>query len=393
MTQTEHTFLAILGAALRGGRMTANELPADTDWEAISRLAVQHKLLPMILTALPLADIPEMQALKGAVLRQVVSQTQRTDAFLTLYGTMEAAGLRPLVVKGILCRELYPQGDLRPSNDEDLYVTGEDFPGCCRFLEEQGFLPTDTDTAHAFEIGWRKDNLYIELHRSLFSPESGAYGDLNRFFDPQGMPYPTEYGREVFSLSPHDHMLYLLLHAFKHFLHSGFGIRQVCDICLWGQRYCSRIDWALLEQQCLDSHARGFAAAVLGIGSHYLNISLPLPPGWTVEPGYCLPLLEDILAGGIYGSADSSRQHTATVTLNAVEASRTGRRANVLASLFPGRKRMEGRYPYLKKHPVLLPLAWGQRIFRYLGQKSNPAESLTLGKERVSLLKHYDIIR
>ena len=393
MTPTEQTFLHILAAALSGDRVSMDTLPENADWNTLSRLAAQHKLLPMIFSALPLEDVPEMRALKGSVLRQVVSQTQRTEAFLSLYGAMGEAGYHPLVVKGILCRGLYPQGDLRPSNDEDLFVTEEEFRGCCRFLKEQGFTPTDTDTDRAFEIGWRKDHLYIELHRSLFSPEAGAYGDLNRFFTAKGTAYPTESGREILSLRPHDHMLYLLLHAYKHFLHSGFGIRQVCDIGLWAREYQARIDWNLLARQCAECRAQGFAAAVLGIGSHYLNISLPLPHDWATEKDYCLPLLEDILAGGIYGSADPGRQHSATVTLNAVEASRSGSRPSLLASLFPGRASLEGRYPYLKQYPVLLPLAWSQRICRYLRKKNDPAESIAVGRERVALLRHYGIIR
>lgn len=393
MTQNDQTFLHILGGALRGCRVSTDDLPADTDWDAVSRLAVQHKLLPMLLSALPLEDIPQMLARKGTVLRQVVSQTQRTSAFLSLYGEMEAAGFRPLVVKGILCRELYPQGDLRPSNDEDLYTSDEAFVDCCRFLEAQGFAPTSTDTEGAFEIGWRKDGLYIELHRRLFSPEAGAYGDLNRFFRAEGRVYPTGYGKDILSLTPHDHMLYLLLHAYKHFLHSGFGIRQVCDICLWAQKYREQIHWDLLARQCESCHARGFAAAVFGIGSWMLNISLPLPADWAVEKGYCQPLLDDILSGGIYGSADPDRQHSATVTLNAVAAERTGSRAGILHSLFPPRAGLEGRYPYLKKYPALLPLAWSQRILRYLKEKGHPTESLNVGRERLALLKHYGILR
>ena len=35
-------------------------------------------------------------------------------------------------------------------------------------------------------------------------------------------------------------------------------------------------------------------------------------------------MLRDILSGGVYGAADSDRQHSSTITLNAVEAARTG---------------------------------------------------------------------
>ena len=390
MDQTETALLQILSVALAGDRVSPDALPAHTDWLALSRLAAAHKLLPLIFSALPVREIPEMQAQKNGILRQVASQTQRTEGFLALYRDMEEAGFHPLVVKGILCRSLYPQGDLRPSSDEDLFVPEEEFAGCFRFLEERGFIPTGSP--ENFEIGWRRGNLYIELHRCLFSPDS-AWGDLNRYFAAEGTAYTVEAGSRIRSLCPHDHMLYLLLHAYKHFLYSGFGIRQICDIGLWARQYQQEIRWDLLAEQCRECRAMGFAAAVLGICDRQLQIGLALPPDWQTEDAYCLPLLEDVLTGGIYGSATDDRLHSANVTLSAVDTDRTGKRTGLLASLFPGRRSLEDRYPYLKQYPALLPLAWGQRIRRYLKGRRNPAESLTLGKERVALLRHYGIIR
>jgi hypothetical protein len=387
MTQTEKTFLNMLSRAL--GASVPDEPTAGDDGELLS-LAAAHKLVPLLSTVFPAGEIPAQW--KRQTLQQAVLQTRRTSAFLALYRQMEEAGLHPLVVKGILCRSLYPQPDLRPSSDEDLFVPREEFAAFCSFFREQGFTPTGEVTDHAFEIGWRKDLLYIELHQSLFAPESGAYGDLNRFFTAGGTPYSVEWGASIRSLDPHHHMLYLILHAFKHFLHSGFGIRQVCDICLWARKYSPQIRWSLLRSQCAEAHALGFARAVLGIGMHHLGVSLPLPEDWLTEPDYALPMLRDILSGGIYGGTDAARQHTATVTLNAVEASRTGKASTPLSSVFPSRASLMGRYPYLKQHPILLPLAWSQRIFRYLREKSSPGESLALGKTRVELLKYYGVI-
>ena len=47
--------------------------------------------------------------------------------------------------------------------------------------------------------------------------------------------------------------------------------------------------------------------------------------------------------------------------------------------------------------PLLLPVAWGQRLAHYLGERNrgqdnNAAAPLQLGKERIELMKMYDII-
>lgn len=397
ITKNEQTFLTILSYALRGERIQIADLPGDTDWNSLLDTAVQHKVLPLVIHALPADGIPEAAARKRQAVQQVVAQSMRTTAFLELYEAMKDARFMPRVVKGILCRELYPQGDLRPSSDEDLFVSESDFEAYCEFLRNYGMTPTGEITPETYEVGWRKGVLYIELHHRLFGPDGYIYRPADSFFDTAGATmhvYPTEYGKNILSMPPQFNMLYLLLHAHKHFLHCGFGIRQVCDIGLWARKYRLQIDWAWVEKYLRSSHTFGFATAVLGIARYYLDIPLELPKSWHTEQAYCEPLLHDILTGGIYGSADSSRQHSATVTLNAVEADRAGGKRSILPSLFPNRASMEHKYPYIRKYPLLLPLAWSQRILHYLKEhRDNPAASAAIGKERVKLLKFYGIIR
>lgn len=54
-------------------------------------------------------------------------QTMRTNEFLELNKKLQAAGVRPLVVKGIICRNLYPQPDYKQSGDGDVLVPAEQF--------------------------------------------------------------------------------------------------------------------------------------------------------------------------------------------------------------------------------------------------------------------------
>ena len=401
LAQNEQKFLQLLRAALRNQKVEPADVTDVADWDGLFSMAAEHKLLPMTVSALPgeiLAGIPRA---KQTAIRQVVLQTVQSKAFITLYNGLRSAGFHPLVVKGIVCRSIYPQGDERPSGDEDLYVPDEEFDGCCEFLRDYGMEPTADAAPDAHEIGWQKrgGSLYIELHRRLFSPDSIAYGDLEAFFDcaaEKAAAYPTQYGT-VYSLPPHDHLLYLLLHAYKHFLHSGFGIRQVCDIGLWAQRYHTQIDWERLTQQLRSCGAQQYAAAVLGIAAHELQIHMELPADWQTTREFCEPLLEDVLTSGVYGNSDSERLHSSTVTLNAVAADRTGKRSSIWDSVFLKRVDMENKYPYLRRFPFLLPVAWIQRIVHYLTKKRNArsriSSSITIGNDLVKLLKLYGIIK
>ena len=397
LTATERQFLHIAKAAASGG-----EFPAESvDWPAVFALAGQQKLLPILFEAVRKTPAAEenaalFAAVKQQVIAQVLHQTMRASEFADLYQKLRAAGLHPVVVKGQLCSRLYPLKDHRISADDDLLIPDGEFMACHEQFLSNGLrtgTPAD-ELASADEVPYTKDGspLYIELHRHLFDSAEDAHDELNHFFADLN---PVEIDGFL-AMPPHEHLLYLLLHAYKHFVRSGIGLRQFCDIGLWARAYHDEIDWQRLHDQCSSVHAATFAAAAFRIARDDLGIEFDLPAPWDgsidVEP-----LLHDTLCGGVYGSNDLTRLHSSTVTLNAVKASRTGEKSSVLRTLFPKREYLERRYPYLKKRPYLLPVAWVQRIAHYASEKQSGADnsasgSINLAKERIELMKRYGIM-
>lgn len=396
-TTTETQFLHIAKAAISGG-----DLPAEkVDWPAIFALANQQKLLPILFEAvrkMPAAEenVALFAVTKQQVIGQVLNQTVRSAEFADLYRKLRTVGLHPIVVKGQLCSRLYPLKDHRISADDDLYIPDAEFMTCHEQLLANG-LTTDTpadELSTADEVSYTKggSSLYIELHRHLFDSSEDAHDELNHFFADLNSVEIDGFSCHA----PHEHLLYLLLHAYKHFVRSGIGLRQFCDIGLWARAYHAEIDWQRLHDQCESVHAATFAAAAFRIARDYLGIEFDLPAPWS-DAVDAEPLLHDSLCGGVYGSNDLTRLHSSTVTLNAVKASRTGEKSSVLRTVFPKREYLERRYPYLKKRPYLLPVAWVQRIAHYASEKqSNPdnsaSGSIKLGKERIELMKRYGIM-
>ena len=397
LTTTETQFLHIFKAATSGG-----DLPAEkVDWPAIFTLANQQKLLPILFeTVRKMPAAEESAALfavtKQQVIGQVLNQTVRSAEFTELYHKLRSAGLHPIVVKGQLCSRLYPLKDHRISADDDLYIPDAEFMTCHEQLLVNG-LTTDTpadELATADEVTYTKKDspLYIELHRHLFDSSEDAHDELNHFFADLK---PVEMDGFL-AMPPHEHLLYLILHAYKHFVRSGIGLRQFCDIGLWAQEYHAEIGWQRLHDQCASVHAATFAAAAFRIARGYLGIDFDLPAPWDASIDV-EPLLHDTLCGGVYGSNDYTRLHSSTVTLNAVKASRTGEKSSVLSTVFPKREYLERRYPYLKKRPYMLPVAWVQRIAHYASEKQSGADnsasgSIKLAKERIELMKMYNVI-
>ena len=396
LTATERQFLHIAKAAVSGGVLPAE----NVDWPAVFALAGQQKLLPIVFEAArktPAAaeNAALFAAVKQQVIAQVLHQTMRASEFAGLYQKLRAAGLHPVVVKGQLCSRLYLLRDHRISADDDLYIPDAEFMACHEQLLANG-LTTDTpadELPTADEVPYTKDGspLYIELHRRLFDSSEDAHDELNRFFE----HFPAAEIAGFLAMPPHEHLLYLLLHAYKHFVRSGIGLRQFCDIGLWARAYHDEIDWQRLHDQCSSVHAATFAAAAFRIARDYLCIDFDLPAPWSASVD-AEPLLHDTLCGGVYGSNDLTRLHSSTVTLNAVKSGRKGRKSAVLRTIFPEKAYLESRYPYLKKRPYLLPVAWVQRLAHYASEKQSGADSsvsgsIKLAKERIELMKRYGI--
>ena len=397
LTTTETQFLNIAKVAISGG-----DLPIEiVDWPAIFTLANQQKLLPILFEAVRKTPAAEENATlfavtKQQVIGQVLNQTVRSAEFADLYRKLRTAGLHPVVVKGQLCGRLYPLKDHRISADDDLLIPDGEFMTCHEQFLANGLttdVPAD-ELPTADEVSYTKNDspLYIELHRHLFDSSEDAHDELNHFFVDLK---PVEIDGFL-TMPPHEHLLYLILHAYKHFVRSGIGLRQFCDIGLWARAYHNEIDWQRLHDQCASVHAATFATAAFCIASDYLGIDFDLPVPWDASIDV-EPLLHDTLCGGVYGSNDYTRLHSSTVTLNAVKASRTGEKSSVLRSVFPKREYLERNYPYLKKHPYLLPVAWVQRIVHYASEKQNAADnsasgSIKLAKERIELMKQYGIM-
>lgn len=403
LNHTQRLFLQALHAALKNRQTDWSDAIPDAQWQALFNLAHTHHVLPLVYGAVsrcPAAAGANPAIIAGTrrqVLQLITLQTRKTAEFLPVLRQLQQAGVTSLIVKGMVCRSLYPNPDYRLSSDEDLLIPPEQVSLCRRVLEHCGLTTADPADADEMTYTGCGGIIYLEVHQHLFPRDNEAYGDLNRFF--QGALHQKISlelsGTTICTLSHTDHLFYLICHAFKHFLHSGFGIRQVCDLCLYAAAYGDQICWSQVLEQCRQIRADRFAAALLRIGQQYLGIE-SYPADWDSISADPIPLLKDLLDAGVYGTADRSRLHSSRITLSAATAGKNGQQEHhgLRQSLFPGKSQLEGRYPYLKQNPLLLPVAWTQRILEY-GQKSSPgsaSESIRIGNQRIRLLQEYGII-
>ena len=385
-------------------------------------LASCHSILPLIVNYLLQLDssspgsvsLPDSPIIDSARMK-VIHQAQRTADLELLLDYLKKAGLRPVIMKGIVCRELYPLPAARPSVDDDLLIRPEEFDAYHRELTAYGFS-TSTDPSgfgESDEITYYSTEcrMCLEVHKYPFPRNQTAYAHLNGWLEGAvDRAVEQKCGRvDLMTLCPTDHLIYMLFHVYKHFLHGGFGIRQVCDIGLFSERYIDQIDWDRVRTACKEAGIYKFCAAVFAVAIRHLLGDSPLKD--IIDPEILqsideMPLLDDIMESGIYGASTMSRMHSSTITLGAAEMAlkkpnSRGAKAGLLKTLFPPLGYMRGAYPIVRKYPLLLPVGWIIRIFRYLKEHrrarklktgDSPAQSFRIGRDRIELMKLYGIV-
>lgn len=414
MNKISRLFLQALKASLQSEKILWDQEVSEEEWKTLFFLSQKHQVLPIIYEAVySCPDVqnlpPETQQLwKRQVIRTVMIQGMKTDEFVRLYRRLDEHGIHPKVVKGIICRKLYPNPDHRVSGDEDILIRENTFSEFHKAMLECGMelAAPEQNLAEQYEVTYRKQKspIVIEAHKTLFPSQSDAYGELNRYFEGvwEHENVITILNTQIHTLDPTDNLFYLICHAFKHFLHSGFGIRQVCDIILFANAYGTEIRWDKILQQCREIHAEKFAAALFKIGENYLVFDpqkAAYPQEWRNMETDEIPLLLDLLEGGLFGDASMSRKHSSNITLHAVSAEKHGKKTSfsLLKTVFPSAEDLKKRYGYLQKHPYLLPAAWIQRMAEYRKEtrktKNDQAvEAVRIGSRRLELLKYYGIL-
>ena len=150
--------------------------------------------------------------LEGRYDRSGGKSGKKSILFLMLFDKMRQNGLTPLIVKGIVCRDLYPNPDLRTSNDEDLYIPRDQFGKMDEFLQAEGFMREELIKDKVYqEVPYQnpRNGLYFELHMDLFPRNPERMGILINYLKMHLIPVWKQIfkGVKVLTLNPKQHFI------------------------------------------------------------------------------------------------------------------------------------------------------------------------------------------
>ena len=371
----------------------------SAELKAVFELSASHNILPLVFKKMSekYSENTVLKSYKKAALSLSMLQLLRTERFLSLYRILSSRGVRAVCVKGITLRTLYSDGECRPSTDEDLLIESEQLNLFCVLMREQGFIQrkrTDTEASFIDE----KTSLVVEANTALFSVGGKPGEVLERLFKNSFENTATVNigNTEILTLSPQMNILYLVCHAFKHFIHSGFGIRQVCDIAVFLEKYKNEIDLDALKKSLSELSAANFFEALVNISAKELGFE-NLWSLCKVKTSDETDLIEDILRAGVYGRGETSRAHSASITLSAAENQKSSPARVRL--VFPKVEVLAAKYPVLNRTPALYPFCAASRLLKYIGEvvlckngSGTPTQSIEIANRRLKLMKRLGII-
>ena len=232
---------------------TSENLQADADWDSIFQTAREQALIGVVFAG---AESVMQGCAPRKVILQWFSKAEKikqknilaNEELSRFVREMEVGEVDYKVVKGQVAASCYPAPLLRTSGDIDFWVS-EASSAACRdvFVDTLKAKPEwDGSEKHT---AYKLNGILYEQHSRLttFSATS-----RQNYFDKiveqdKGM-YVKVGEMQVATLSPTLNALYIFIHLFQHLIHSGVGLRQMCDWMMWLHKYQDEIDRDELEK-------------------------------------------------------------------------------------------------------------------------------------------------
>ena len=378
MNQTQKTLLGVLAQSLSG---IEYEIPENTDWEALFQESKVQAVAPMVFSGVAEkckgSDV--FQEWKSVTMRSVQNNMKIQWQHGALHKMLTSHNIPYCVIKGCTSAKDYPDPLLRSLGDVDFLVPDEYWEQAKQLLIEDGFVATGEE--HDFHLGFHKGRLVMEMHHEPFGLKGeGAQALL------EIVPELIEKGKVIQCdgatfRGPDDfgHGIVILLHAYRHLIDTGVGVRHLCDWAAFVSKFSDQ-EFCTIFRERFEALGIWKLTQVFSATAHcYLGIPYRSWMG-KIDKEMCRMLMIDILNGGNFGRGGHERT---TQNLSVYGNEKELATGNTTIQLLRGLNRTAiQRYPRLMKIRIFRPFGWvilGVRyVFRVLTGKRKKAPTDTM---------------
>lgn len=292
-------------------------------------------------------------ALENTYYSVVSDSVVRQEAFSKLSARLSEEGIEHMPVKGLYIMEYYAVKELRSFGDIDILIRESDRAKTDKLMRDLGYdIKTDWEPTYSY----LKGNEFYEIHSNLFDVRLKNRPDMIEYFS-KAWDYAEKRNELCFEPQRDFHFIYIICHIAKHLSTSGAGIRMFLDVAFFIEKFNGEMSWDYIKAEFKKLKLEKFLFAVLSAVEDWFGVTADCDFEKLSE-NELNELLAYTLGADIYG-------HNRDNTL--VKLRTQKRPSKVLLfikMIFPPKNQIENRYTFLKKIPLLLPLAWVVRFFK-----------------------------
>ncbi|HPE72324.1 MAG: nucleotidyltransferase family protein [Candidatus Competibacteraceae bacterium] len=330
----------------------------DEGWTALIEMATRHGVAPLLYQRLKTPNLvgcishEVLDRLRGVYLNTAACNVRLYEELRPLLLALRAAGIPVIVLKGVyLAEQVYRNIALRPMSDIDLLVPASLAREAWRVMKELGegyrlIYPATEALIPLFgkDFVCQKPGGFtpVEVHWTIRIADEKDCMDDEELWQNARVARIAEL--DTATLSVEDFLLHLCLHAsYQH--EFGFGLRALCDIAVFIERFELEIDWSALRARVLHHHWHKGVYLILYLASFRVGAAVPVEVLTALEPA---DLSVEVIEQAERRLFDASTE-MAGMTLNTIGFFKPGRlddRVRVLwRRLFPSREEMAYMYP------------------------------------------------
>ena len=365
LPQTQQQLLYLLSCALHE---TAPEdaLLGDIQWNELFSAARAHSICAMVCMALEptktfaQAD-PEVRKQWLDAKNKAVRKNMLLDADRELLmEKMEQAEIWHMPLKGSILKDWYPRYGMREMADNDIL-----FDPARREQVRDIFLRLGYSVEH-YQGGnhdvYRKAPIYnFEMHVALFN--ESYYEELaQKYANVKEKLLPDQEKPYRFHFTQEDFYVFVLAHAHKHYSHSGTGIRTLTDLYVMNRKIGRTLNWNYVNQELEALGIRDYETGSRTLAEKLFGSDTPVSEFTLTEQEQ--EMLLYYLGSSTYGNLEnriSNQLHS--IQADGKPISGLTKIRYCMTRLFPGRKWCKLPYPFIYRHPILLPAFWIWRLW------------------------------
>lgn len=383
MNNNEKYFVSLISSFLN---KKSPKIPHSIDWNEIYRLSEIHNVTAITASQISMLSEeyrPENKlhsSFRQQIGHTLINYDRKIKAYEILRGILEESNIEYLFVKGIILNNIYPVKEFRTSGDIDVIIRDEKLNCLKKALEKNNIEITEES---AICLTFSIQDIQIEAHSNLYS-DNKYFDNIFNIAKKNGLEY---------TLSPENHLLYVLCHIIKHFNFCGAGIRMFMDIDVLIRNYKTDINFENFFSKCRTLNMEHFAKSSLLLCRHWFSTPVDNSVDNALDKDIIELFEREILSGGSFGFENRGLADF-YISQGIGKSNQNGFKAKtnaLICLLFPKKEYLYAIYPYAKRHHVLLPVAWLHRIingiFKRKAQSVNTVSSILNADEKSSQYK------